>query len=58
MTNNFVKGSKEERAEEVAKVEAGIQVAKRLETRIVRVFAVIYMKITRTRMDGIGLLKD
>nr|WP_249316798.1 sugar phosphate isomerase/epimerase family protein [Bacillus sp. FJAT-50079] len=38
VTNNFVKGSTEERAEEVAKVEAGIQIAKRLGTRIVRVF--------------------
>ena len=38
ITNNFVKESVEERAEEVAKVLNGIQVAKKLGTNIVRVF--------------------
>lgn len=38
ITNNFVKESVEERAEEVAKVLHGIQVAKKLGTTIVRVF--------------------
>jgi len=38
ITNNFVKESVEERAEEVAKVLHGIQVAKKLGTKIVRVF--------------------
>ncbi len=39
ITNNFVKESVEERAEEVAKVLNGIQVAKKLGTNIVRVFS-------------------
>lgn len=38
ITNNFVKEAVEERAEEVAKVLHGIQVAKKLGTTIVRVF--------------------
>ena len=38
ITNNFVKESVEERAEEVEKVLDGIQVAKKLGTNIVRVF--------------------
>ncbi len=38
ITNNFVKESVEERAEEVSKVLNGIQVAKKLGTTIVRVF--------------------
>ncbi|MFC4557864.1 sugar phosphate isomerase/epimerase family protein [Virgibacillus kekensis] len=38
VTNNFVKGSAEERADEVEKVIDGIKVAKQLGTNIVRVF--------------------
>lgn len=38
VTNNFVKESMEERAEEIEKVKNGIQVAKQLGTNIVRVF--------------------
>ncbi|MEK5069898.1 sugar phosphate isomerase/epimerase family protein [Sporosarcina sp. FSL K6-1508] len=38
ITNNFVKESVEERAEEVAKVLNGIEVAKKIGTSIVRVF--------------------
>lgn len=38
VTNNFVKETSFERAEEVAKVEEGIQIAKQLGTNIVRIF--------------------
>lgn len=38
VTNNFVKETEEERAVEVAKILEGIEVAKALETKIVRVF--------------------
>ncbi|MFC4025079.1 sugar phosphate isomerase/epimerase family protein [Oceanobacillus longus] len=38
VTNNFVKESSEERAQEVKKIQDGIQVAKQLGTNIVRVF--------------------
>lgn len=38
VSNNFVKEASEERAEEVAKIIDGIQVAKQLGTNIVRVF--------------------
>ncbi|MFD2044542.1 sugar phosphate isomerase/epimerase family protein [Ornithinibacillus salinisoli] len=38
VTNNFVKASAEERANEVEKINDGIAVAKRLGTKVVRVF--------------------
>ncbi|WP_226675798.1 sugar phosphate isomerase/epimerase family protein [Rossellomorea aquimaris] len=38
VSNNFVKDTEEERAVEVAKILEGIEVAKKLETKIVRVF--------------------
>lgn len=38
VSNNFVKETSEERAKEVAKIKEGIQIAKQLDTNIVRVF--------------------